>query len=128
MRRAFKSTHSIQTRRTLYLAFVRCHLGYVAQVWSPQSVGLLKQVECVQRRATKYILKLPFRCDVTYKTRLQLTNLLPLCYWREYHDIVFFYEAVNNLIYVTSELNSRLDLLDLQAITMFLLTLRNTER
>ena len=57
----------------------------------------------VQRRATKLILKLPFRCDVTYKTRLQLTNLLPISYWHEYLDMVFFYKAVNNLVFIDSE-------------------------
>ena len=92
-----------QTRRTLYLSIVRCHLGYATQVWSPQSIGLLKRVENVQRRATKLILKLPFRCDVTYKTRLQLTNLLPISYWHEFLDIVFFYKAVNNLVFIDSE-------------------------
>ena len=94
---------STQTRRTLYLSIVRCHLGYASQVWSPQSIGLLKRVENVQRRATKLILKLPFRCDVTYKTRLQLTNLLPISYWHEFLDIVFFYKAVNNLVFIDSE-------------------------
>ena len=48
-------------------------------------------------------LKLPFRCDVTYKTRLQLTNLLPISYWHEFWDIVFFYKAVNNLVFIDSE-------------------------
>ena len=71
---------STQTRRTLYLSIVRCHLGYATQVWSPQSIGLLKRVENIQRRTTKLILKLPFRCDVTDETRLQLTNLLPISY------------------------------------------------
>ena len=69
----------------------------------PQSIALLKRVENVQRRATKLILKLPFRCDVTYKTRLQLTNLLPISYWLEFLDIVFFYKAVNNLVFIDSE-------------------------
>ena len=78
VRRASRYIQSIQTRRTLYLSIVRCHLGYATQVWSPESIGLLRRVENVQRRATKLILKLPFRCDVTYKTRLQLTNLLPI--------------------------------------------------
>ena len=72
VRRASRYIQSIQTRRTLYLSIVRCHLGYATQVWSPQSIGLLKRVENVKRRATKLILKLPFRCDVTYETRLQL--------------------------------------------------------
>ena len=92
-----------QTRRTLYLSIVRCHLGYATQVWSPQSIGLLKRVENVQRRATKLILKLPFSFDVTYNTRLQLTNLLPISYWHEFLDIVFFYKAVNNLVFIDSE-------------------------
>ena len=94
---------SIKTRRTLYLSIVWCHLGYATQVWSPQSIGLLKRVENVQRRATKLILKLPFRCDVTYKTCLQLTNLLPVSYWHEFLDIVVFYKVVNNLVFKDSE-------------------------
>ena len=94
---------SIKTRRTLYLSIVWCHLGYATQVWSPQSIGLLKWVENVQRRATKLILKLLFRCDVTYKTRLQLTSLLPTSYWHEFLDIVFFYKAVHNLVFIDSE-------------------------
>ena len=103
MRRASRYIQSTQTRRTLYLSIVRCHLGYATQVWSPQSIGLLKRAENVQRRATKLILKLPFRCDVTYKTRLQLTNLLPISYWHEYLDMIFFYKAVNNLVFIDSE-------------------------
>lgn len=36
-------------------------------------------------------------------TRLQLTNLLPISYWHEYLDMVFFYKAVNNLVFIDSE-------------------------
>ena len=100
VRRDSRYIQSTQTRRTLYLSIVRCHLGYATQVWSPQSIGLLKRVENVQRRATKLILKLPFRCDVTYKTRFQLTNLLPISYWHEFLDVTFFYKAVNNLVLI----------------------------
>ena len=57
----------------------------------------------MQRRATKQILKLPFRCEVTYKTRLQLTNLLPISYWHEFLDIFFFYKAVDDLVFIDSE-------------------------
>ena len=72
------------------------------QVWSPQSIGLLGRVENVQRRATKLMLKLPFRCDVTYKT-LQLTHLLPISYWHEFLDTIFFYKAVNNLVFIDNK-------------------------
>ena len=103
VRRASRYIQSIQTRRTLYLSIVGCHLGYATQVWSPQSIGLLKRVENVQRRATKLILKLSFRCDVTYKTCLQPTNLLPISYWHKFLNIVFFHKAVNNLVFIDSE-------------------------
>ena len=39
------------TRRTMYLALVLLHLGYATQVWSPQSIKLMKSLERVQRRA-----------------------------------------------------------------------------
>ena len=100
---ASRYIQSTQTRRTLYLSITRCHLGYATQVRSPQSIGLLKRVENVQRGATKLILKPSFRCDVTYKTRLQLTNLLSISFWHEFLDLVFFYKAVNNLVFKDSE-------------------------
>ena len=103
VRGASRYIQSTQTRRTLYLSIACCHLGYATQVWSPQSIGLLKRVENVERRATKLILKPSFRCEVTYKTRLQLTNLLPISFWHEFLDIVFFYNAVNNLFFKDSE-------------------------
>ena len=103
VRRASRYIQNTQTRRTSYLSIVRCHLGYATHLWSPQSTGLLKRVENVQRRAKKLILKLPFRCDVTYKSRLQLTNLLPISYWHGFLDTVFFYKAVNNLVFVDCE-------------------------
>ena len=87
--RASRYIQSNQTRRTLYLSTVRSHLGYATQVRSPQSICLLKRVENVQHRATKLFLKLPFHCDVTYKTRFQLTSLLPISYWHEFLDSLF---------------------------------------
>ena len=69
----------------------------------PPCKQALKRVENVQRGATKLILKLPFRCDVTYKTHLQLTNLLLISFWHNILDIVFFYKAVNNLVFRDSE-------------------------
>ena len=35
VRRASRYIQSTQTRRTLYLSIVRCHLGCVTQIWSP---------------------------------------------------------------------------------------------
>ena len=47
--------HQASTRRTMYLALVRLHLGYATKVWSPQSIELMKSLVRVQRGATKYI-------------------------------------------------------------------------
>ena len=49
---------SITVRRSAYVILVRSNLGYVTQVWTPQSIDLIQKPERVQRRATKYILDL----------------------------------------------------------------------
>ena len=53
---------NIITRRTLYLSVVRPVLGYGTQVWCPQSISLVRRTERIQRRASKFILKLPYMC------------------------------------------------------------------
>ncbi|CAB4044921.1 Hypothetical predicted protein, partial [Paramuricea clavata] len=58
-----------------------------SQVWSPQSVSLILEVEKIQRRATRFILSLPFRSETSYQERLLKTGLLPLSYWHEYLDL-----------------------------------------
>ena len=71
---------------------MRPHLGYATQVWSPQSIELIRKVERIQRRATKLILGLPLRCNQWYSNRLIQLNLLPICYWHELLDMVFFFK------------------------------------
>ena len=41
--------------------------------------------------------------DKTYKDRLISLDLLPITYWHEYLDIMFFFKAVNNIITVSNE-------------------------
>jgi hypothetical protein len=48
-----------------------------SQVWAPQTIDLIKRTERIQRRASKYILNLPFFCDISYNHRLSTLNLLP---------------------------------------------------
>ena len=60
-----------EVRRTLYLALVRPHLGNATQIWAPQSIELIVKLERIQRRATKFILKLPHSSNISYKSRLQ---------------------------------------------------------
>ena len=51
-----------------------------------------------RRRASKSILNLPFYCQQSYKDRLIQLNLLPLTYWHEYLDTVFFFTAVTGRV------------------------------
>ena len=78
---------------------VKSLLGYCSQVWAPQSVVKnILRVESIQRRATRFICnKSP---DLTYRDRLIKLNLLPLNYWLEYLDLVFFYKCKSNEIVI----------------------------
>ena len=88
----------INPRRSLYLTLVRPHLAYASQVWCPQSTTTCMELERVQRRATKFVLGLPFQTDMPYKTRLVILKILPLCYWHEYLDNFFLFKCTHGLI------------------------------
>ena len=69
-----------------------------------QAIGLIQIMERTQRRATKYILKLPFLTEISYTSRLITLHLLPLTYWHEYLDLVLFYKMNNGLVNVNPSL------------------------
>ena len=96
IRRSASDINNIQVRKILYLSLVRSKLGYASQVWAPQTVTNIATMERVQRRATKFILSLPYRSDVLYKDRLQSIGILPICYWLEFLDLVYLYNSVVN--------------------------------
>ena len=100
VRRNSRFIHSISVRRTLYLGLVRAHLGYATQVWAPQGIELISKLERIQRRATKFILCLPFLTNISYKERLIYVNLLPVCYWHELLDLIYFYKATHTMIHL----------------------------
>ena len=81
--------NDVSARRSLYLALVKSQLSYATQVWSPDKIALKTQIERVQRRATRWILKQ--RVGVmSYRDRLLTLKLLPLTFDRELKDLVFF--------------------------------------
>ena len=69
------------------LAFVRSHLECASEIWSPNSVTLIKILEGVQRRATSLLLP-----DLTYNQRPQKLKLLPLVYQREVKNVMTFFK------------------------------------
>ena len=56
LRRHSLKSFDMQTRRLLYLSFVRLLVGYASEVWSPQAINDITKVESLQRSATKFIL------------------------------------------------------------------------
>ena len=85
-------------RRALYVGLVRPHINYATPVWAPQSIELISKLESIQRRATKFILRLSFSTSIDYRTRLQSLKLLSITYWHEVLDMIFFYKATHNLV------------------------------
>ncbi len=63
----------------------------------------LYKLERTQRRATKYILNLPFTTDTEYKARLLSLHLLSICYWHEYLDLVFFFKITHGLVTLNTQ-------------------------
>ena len=59
-RRIITLVKRFTVRRPAYLTLVRSHFGYATQVWTSKPKELIRKLERVQRRATKYILDLPF--------------------------------------------------------------------
>ena len=47
-----------------------------------------------------YCLCPPFLTNISYKERLMSVNLLPVCYWHELLDLVYFYKATHNMIHL----------------------------
>ena len=89
----------VSVKCSLYLSLVQSYLGYAIEVWTPLQIGGLCTIEGVQRRATKYILGYPDAL-IPYKESLIKLNLLPVSYWHEIRDLVFFFKAINGIPYL----------------------------
>ena len=59
LKRTCPLLNDVSARRSLYLALEKSQLSYATQVWSPDKIALKTQIERVQRRATRWILKQP---------------------------------------------------------------------
>ena len=71
------------------------HFQYSARKLMPslKSVLLLTKIESLQRRATKFILNTHWQEDISYHERLSRLNLLPLTYWHEVKDLIFYFKC-----------------------------------
>ena len=91
IRRCF-ATSSISAKKLLYLSLIRSKITYCSQVWRPMLIQNIVRLERIQRRATKYITS-DFNKS-SYKERLVSLKLLPLMYYYELCDVLFFVKCI----------------------------------
>ena len=90
-RRTFHLVIDVCAKHRLYLSLIRSHLLYCSPLWRPQLLLDIKNLETVQRRATKYITGNP---SLDYRERLLSLHMLPLMMEYEIADILFFIKSL----------------------------------
>ena len=93
LRKAFRS-RSLILWRTLYLSYVRPHLEFAVQSWSPYQKGDINLLEQVQRRATKIIATLKHQ---PYEHRLQQLGITTLQDRRSRGDLIEQFKIAHNI-------------------------------
>ena len=86
--------------RLLYTTLVRPILDNSSTIWNPHQMGVIRELENVQRRATKLI---PSLQNLTYSERLQNLNLLGLSYRRNRMDLIMTYKILNENVLVDKD-------------------------
>ena len=72
---------------------VRSHVEYANSVWNPHRLGLFKDLEKVQMRATKLVITIKY---LTYKDRLKRLKLPTLKYRHMRGDMIEVYKILTN--------------------------------
>ena len=78
---------------SLHVSLVCCHLMYCSPLWRPQFIADIKQLESVQRRATRFIVN---NRHLSYKECLANLALLLLMMQFEIANILFFVRLMKN--------------------------------
>ena len=76
----------------LFRTFVRPHLDYCSQAWSPWSVGDVSVIEAVQKRAVGMVTNLK---NKTYEERLAELDMVTLVERRKRGDLVQMYKIMS---------------------------------
>ena len=84
----------------LYKTFVRPHLEFCPEVWSPHLAKDVSVLEKVQRRATKLV---PEYNNLSYDERLKHLGLFPLIDRRLRGDMITTYKILNGFLNVDSD-------------------------
>ena len=83
-----------RTFTLLYKSMVRPHVEYANSVWCPYKIGNSKEIEKIQKRATKLVIKLK---NKSYIHRLIYLNLPTLKYRRLRGDMIEVFKITHNI-------------------------------
>ena len=86
-----KDLKDTATLKTLFCSLITSNLEYCSVVWSPFTKRNIENLERIQRRATKFILK----SNDQYDIRLRELKLLTLELRRFSFDVTFLFKALN---------------------------------
>ena len=78
----------------LFKTYIRPHLEYCPEVWSPSKIGMKKKIERVQRICTKYVKGLS---NLSYKERMTQLGLTTLEKRRERSDMLEVHKIIGDL-------------------------------
>ena len=93
IRRSFSPYSPVCVTKMLYFSLVRSQLSYSSQLWRPMLIKDIVSLETIQRRATKFILN-DWKSD--YQSRLIALHLIPLHYFFELQDVIFFISCLKH--------------------------------
>ena len=79
---------------------VRPILDYASTIWNPHLMGNIRDLEKIQKRATKLI---PSLQHLSYLERLQHLNLPSLLYRRTRMDLIMTYKILHGLVLLNSD-------------------------
>ena len=93
MKRTLHFIKDPKQKRAFYLALVRSIFEHCSVIWRPTTITSTDKVECIQRRAVKWILGEPDHHynDIEYLSRLRDLDLLPMESRFDYTDLVMFH-------------------------------------
>ena len=78
----------------LFKSLVLSRLEYCSALWAPQKLGLIRELENVQRAFTKKIIGMQDHC---YEDRLRLLNLFSLERRRDRYRVIYVWRIINGL-------------------------------
>ena len=94
--RCFKCTEKLFLLKS-YTTYVRPLLECATEVWSPTAIGLIEDLEKIQRTFTRRLFNRAGLPDTSYENRLLFLGLERLDYRRAVRDLSFVHKTISSL-------------------------------